>query len=227
MMRYTWFAIFFVLLTQSPGQANEAGDRWKLADQHTGGDAAFTLFVETKRTVGRPAFKIETTFDVSPFVAATTMMDGMVSSSDVPAGQRRRILESSEHEALVYTFIDLPFLLSDRELALRVVHSEDPEAGIHRIEWAEANDALPAVQKGVVRLAGASGYWEFRPDGQGGTLATHMTQAEIGGSIPTSIGDRLMKSQALGTVERLRKQIRDRQRTHVAASPEVRQPGSD
>ena len=118
-------------------------------------------------------------------------------------------------------------MLSDRELALRVVHSEDPEAGIHRIEWAEANDALPAVQKGVVRLAGASGYWEFRPDGQGGTLATHMTQAEIGGSIPTSIGDRLMKSQALGTVERLRKQIRDRQRTHVAASPEVRQPGSD
>jgi hypothetical protein len=54
-----------------------------------------------------------------------------------------------------------------------------------------------------------------------------MTQAEIGGSIPSSIGDRLMKSQALGTVERLRKQIRDRQRTHVAASPEVRQPGSD
>ena len=73
-MRYTWFAIFFLLLTQLPGQANEAGDRWKLADQHTGGDAAFTLFVETERTVGRPAFKIETTFDASTFVAVTTMI---------------------------------------------------------------------------------------------------------------------------------------------------------
>jgi hypothetical protein len=227
MMRYTWFAILFVLLVAVPGQAKESGDRWKLADHRMDGDVEFTLFVEAERTVGRPAFKIETTFDVSPFVAVTTLMDGMVSLSDLPAGQRRRILERSEHEALVYTFIDLPFLLSDRELALRVVHSEDPEAGIHRIEWAEANDALPAVRKGVVRLAGASGYWEFRPDGQGGTSATHMTQAEIGGSIPTSIGDRLMKSQALGTVERLRKQIRDRQRTHMAASPEVRQPGSD
>ena len=227
MMRYAWLAVVFVLLAHGPGQANEAGERWKLADHRTEGEAAFTLFVEAERTVGRPAFKIETTFDVSPFVAATTLMAGMVSSSDLPAGQRRRILERSEHEALVYTFIDLPFLLSDRELALRVVHSEDSEAGIHRIEWAEANDALPAVQKGVVRLAGASGYWEFRPDGQGGTSATHMTQAEIGGSIPTSIGDRLMKSQALGTVERLRKQIRDRQRTHVAASPEVRQLDAD
>jgi hypothetical protein len=227
MMRYAWLAIVFVLLGHSPGRANETGERWKLADQRTEGDAPFTLFVEAESTVGRPAFKIETTFDASPFVAATTMMAGMVSSSDLPAGQRRRILERSEHEALVYTFIDLPFLLSDRELALRVVHSEDPDAGIHRVEWAEANDALPAVQKGIVRLAGASGYWEFRPDGQGGTSATHVTQAEIGGSIPSSIGDRLMKSQALGTVERLRKQIRDRQRTHVAASPDVGQSGPE
>jgi hypothetical protein len=227
MMRYAWLAISFVLLVHVPGQANEAGDRWKRADQRTEGDAPITLFVEAERTVGRPAFKIETTFDASPFVAATTLMAGMVSSSDLPAGQRRRILERSEHAALVYTFIDLPFLLSDREVALRVVHSEDPEVGIHRIEWVEANDALPAVQNGVVRLSGASGYWEFRPDGLGGTSATHMTQAEIGGSIPSSIGDRLMKAQALKTVERLRKQIRDRQRTHVAASPDARQSGHE
>jgi len=217
LMRTMWLGILFVLLAHGSGRANEASERWKLANRSADGDSVMTLFVESERTVGRPAFKIETTFDVSPYVAVVTLMDGMVSESDLPAGQTRRVLERSEHEAVVYTFIDLPFLLSDRELALRIVHTEDQEAGIHRVEWVEANDVLPPVQRKVVRLIGASGYWEFRPDGQGGTLATHMTQAEIGGSIPASIGDRLMKAQALSTVERLRKQIRDRQRRHVAA----------
>jgi hypothetical protein len=212
-----WLGVLFVLILHASSRANEAGERWTLADRSAEGDLVTTLFVESERTVGRPAFKIETTFDVSPYVAVVTLMDGMVTASDLPAGQSRRVLERSKYEAVVYTFIDLPFLLSDRELALRIVHSEDEEAGIHRVEWVEANDVLPPVQRKIVRLTGASGYWEFRPDGQGGSLATHVTQAEIGGSIPASIGDRLMKAQALSTVERLRKQIRNRQRTHVAA----------
>jgi hypothetical protein len=227
MMRYAWLVILFVLLVGVPGRANEAGERWRLAESRREGESGLRLFVEAERTAGRPAFKIETTFDVSPFLAAVVLMDGMLSGSDLPKGQRRRVLERSEREALVYTFIDLPFLLSDRELVLRIVHSEDPETGIHRIEWVEANDVLPAVQGSVVRLNGANGYWEFRPDGRSGTLATHMTQTEIGGSIPESIGNRLMKSQALNSVERLRGKIRDRQRTHVAGPPVTGQRGPE
>jgi len=218
MLRYSWLTIFFVLLIHGSGRASEESERWTLADRDDEGDSVMLLFVEAERTVGRPAFKIETTFNVSPYVAAATLMDAMVSTADGPDGQRRRVLEHSEREALVHTYIDLPFLLSDRELALRIVHLEDSELGIHRVEWMEANEVLPAVEQGVVRLNGATGYWEFRPDGGGGTLATHMTQTETGGSIPASIGDRLMKSQALGSVARLRKKIRDRQRAHVAAS---------
>jgi hypothetical protein len=146
-------------------------------------------------------------------------MDGMVSGSDLPKGQRRRILERSDREALVYTFIDLPFFLSDRELALRIVHAEDPETGAHRVDWLEANEVLPPVEGRVVRLEGTNGYWEFRPDGRGGALATHMTQTEIGGSFPASLANRLMKAQAIDSVERLRRNIRERQRTHVAGSP--------
>lgn len=220
-MRSVWLGTVLVLLLHASAQAYDVEERWKLADHRSDGETEFALFVEAERTEGRPAFKIETTFDVSPFVAATMLMEGMVSASDVPSGQRRRVLERSEKEAVVYTFIDLPFLLSDRELALRVVHSEDRATGIHRIDWLEANDLLPAVQDGVVRLNGATGYWEFRPDGKGGTLATHMTQTEIGGSIPNSIGYRLMKSQALDTVDRFRSKLRTRQRTHVAGPPDT------
>jgi hypothetical protein len=199
--------------------ASDPGAGWELSESRVVGDAPLDVFVEVQRTVGRPAFLIETAFEVTPFVASSVLMEGMVSPTDVPNDQHRRVIERTEHTAVVYTYIDLPFMLSDRELALRIVHSEDPETGIHRIEWAESNDVLPAVEGRVVRLEGAKGYWEFRPDGRGGTLATHMTQTEIGGSIPAAIGDRLMKAQAIDSVERLRDQIQRRQRTHVAGPP--------
>jgi len=113
-------------------------------------------------------------------------------------------------------------MLSDRELAIRVVESLDPATGIHRVEWSEANDLLPAADADVVRLTGPAGFWEFRPNGHGGTQAIHMTRTELGGSIPQSIGDPLMKSQAIDSVEALRERIA--QHTHggvsdVAAGP--------
>ena len=220
MMRRFWLGSMLWLLAL-PGVAGaaESNERWQLAESHEKDGVQLILFVEAERTVGRPAFKIDTHFGVSPHVAAVTLMDGMLSSTDLPNGQRRRILERSEREAVVYTFIDLPFMLSDRELALRILHMEDPETGIHRVEWAEENAVLPPVEGRVVRLEGATGYWEFRPDGRGGSSATHMTQTEIGGSIPASIADRLMKAQAVDSVARLRRKIQERQRTHVAGPP--------
>ena len=227
-MRQGWMGVigigtigFLLGLVSSRGGAEEPPGRWQPADRRVVDGNPVVLFVESEKTAGRPAFKIETRLEVSPFVAAATLMEGMLSDDDLPKGQRRRILERSEQGALVYTFIDLPFPLSDRELALRIVHSRDDATGIHRVEWAEANDALPAREAGVVRLSGAVGHWELRPDGRRGTHATHMTQTELGGSIPDAIGDRLMKAQALDSVDRLRDRIRDRERRHVAGAPPV------
>lgn len=227
-MRLEWLGIGLGLVLFAGGVAAASGrdtaDRWERADQSVVDDVPRTLFVEQERTPGRPAFKIETRFTASPATAASVLMEGMLRDDDLPKGQRREILEHDEHAALVYTFIDLPFMLSDRELALRIVHSEDSRSGVHRVDWKEANDALPPDGGGVVRLSGAMGYWEFRPDEEGGTEATHVTQTELGGSIPDAIGYRLMKSQALDSVERLRGRIRERERTELAGSSVIVEP---
>lgn len=220
-------AIAFTLASRIATAAeDDPAARWERAGrQASKDDAPLTLFVESEPTSGRPAFKIETRFAAPPFVAAAVLMEGMLSGDDLPRGQRRQVLERGEHEALVYTFIDLPFMLSDRELALRIVHSQDPESGTHRVDWSEANEALPESEARVVRLTGAAGYWQFRPDARGGTRATHVTQTELGGAIPDAIGYRLMKSQALESVERLRGRIREQGRSRVAGSaPLVAEP---
>jgi len=215
-------AVHFVL-SLSPVSASADADpvgnssAWKLAESRVESGSEVSVYVETQKTRGRPAFKVETEFGSTPLVAAQTLMADMLDESNLPKGQRRKVLARGDHEALVYTSIDLPLMLADRELALRIVHSEESETGIHRVAWKEANEALSAGTAGVVRLEGTNGYWEFRPDGPARTIATYMTQTEIGGSIPAAIGDRLMKSQAMEAVERLRGQIATRQRTHVAS----------
>ena len=200
------------LLIVAPAFSEELPGSWRLAENRIVAGIPLKVFVEAEKTPGRPAFKIETIFEARPSTAAVTLMHNMLADSDLPDGQRREVLESKGREALVYTFIDLPFLLADRELALRVVHSDDPVTGIHRIDWHEENAALPEGSEDVVRLSGARGYWEFRPEGDQRTHATYLTQTEIGGSIPKSIADRLLKGQAVEDVERLRGHIEKRRR---------------
>ena len=199
--------------------AEEAAEGWQLADRRGAGDEALVLFVEATPTPGRPTFRLETSFDVSPTVAHRVLAESMLDPKASPKGQRREVLERTANGAVVYTFIDLPMMLSDREVALRIVESEDPATGIHRVEWSEANDRLPAASEDVVRLEGAAGYWEFRPDGRGGTQAIHMTRTELGGSFPEAIGDRLMRSQAIESVESLRARIERQAKSAVAAGP--------
>lgn len=221
--RFTDLGVFMAVMAASAialaASAAEVDPRWQLADRRGKGDASLALFVEQVPTPGRPNFRLETSFDVPPSLAHQILAEGMLNPNEAPSGQRREVLERTESGAVVYTFIDLPMMLSDRELALRVVESNDAATGIHRVEWAEANDLLPAVDSDVVRLTGAAGFWEFRPNGRGGTQAIHMTRTELGGSIPESIGDRLMKSQAIQSVESLRARIDRHAKSAVAAGP--------
>ena len=197
----------------------ESEGTWELADRRGAGDDSIVLFVEEVPTPGRPTFRLETRLAVPPVEAHRVLVEGMLDPNEAPSGQQRKVLERSSDGAVVYTFIDLPLMLSDRELVLRVRHSHDASNDVHRVDWNEANELLPAAEKDVVRLEGAAGYWEFRPDGRGGTQAVHMTRTELGGSFPAALGDRLMKSQAVEAVEKLRARIDRAVAGDVAAGP--------
>lgn len=191
---------------------------WKMASKRSYGGVELSLYVEAEKKPGQPAFRIETSLAVSPFVAAVTLMEEMSEPGGSDTGQTRRLLERTDREALVHTYIDLPFMFSDRELAIRIRHSDDRVTGIHRIDWVDENAALPPAAAGVLRLA-TEGYWEFRPSGPGRTDATYVSRAEVGGSLPSVISNRLMKKQAVESVERLHGLLSERRRTHVAGSP--------
>lgn len=198
--------------------APRAEPGWQFASESGGADARVVLFVESAPVPGRPTFRLETRFPVPPAVVHRLLVEGMLDPKAAPRGQTRKVLARDANGALVHTFIELPLMMADREVALRVRHSHDAATGVHRVEWVEANDVLPPPKGEVVRLAGASGYWEFRPDGQGGTQAIHLTRAEIGGSFPVALGDRLMKGQAVEAVDTLRARV-ERHTASAGATP--------
>lgn len=200
---------------------------WQMASEHSRDrdGVEWSVYVEAEKTPGRPAFRIETSLGVPPFVAAATLMQEMSEPGGAAMGQTRRLMERTDREALVHTYIDLPFMFSDRELAIRIRHTDDVLTGIHRIDWVDENDVLPPVDDGVLRLA-TQGYWEFRPSGPSRTDATYVSRAEVGGSLPDAVSDRLMQRQAVDAVKRLQRLLAERGQTHVAGPPPSPTPGA-
>lgn len=205
-------------VAESPPEDAGPDASWQIASRKSRDGLEWAIYEEAVKTPGRPAFRIETSFQVSPVVAALTLMEEMSEPGGMTSGETRRLIERSDREALVHTYIDLPFMFSDRELAVRIRHSDDAASGVHRIDWVDENDALPPVGKGVLRLA-TRGYWEFRPESPGHTSATYVSSAEVGGSLPAALSDRLLRGQALDAVKRLQSLLVKRQETHVAAPP--------
>ena len=192
---------------------------WEVAAVRNQDALAWSIYVERDPMPGRPAFRIETEFGVPPSVASETLMDSMAEGDAMATGERRRLLERTRDSALVHTYIDLPFMFSDRELAVRITVSRNENTGVHRIDWVDANDHLPPPDDGVLRLH-ASGYWEFRPmPSLGRTQATYVTRAEVGGALPAALRDRLMRGQAEDAVKRLARLIDERRTVQVAAPP--------
>lgn len=220
-----WSAALVVALVMGAGGLVGASDEAK--EEPSAGwertatrddDLAWAVYVETEPAPGVPAFRIETSFEVPPAVASRTLMAAMSDNEPTTSGERRVLMERSANSALVHSFVDLPFMFSDRELAVRIVASQDAATGIHRIDWVEENDQLPPPQDGVLRLR-TSGYWEFRPRAPFGTFATYVSRAEVGGSLPAGIRDRLMRGQAEDAVERLARLIGEREAAAVDAPP--------
>jgi hypothetical protein len=202
-----------LVLCAAPAVADE---RWRALEAGDGEAEGYALYVE-ETDAAYPGYKAECQLDVDPEEAAVSTMVLMTGRDFVPDGQTRRILRRGEDELVLHTYIDMPVMVTDRELTIRLTHSSDPETGIHRIDWVNADEERPASNGRVVQISDARGFWEFVPDGSGRTRATYVTHADLGGWLPASLISPLMRGQVAGDVTRLQQAVR---RFTVSAAPE-------
>lgn len=207
------FAVCVTLvLCAAPAAADE---RWRSLDAGGGDAEGYALYVEDTDEA-YPGYMAECRLEVDPEEAAVSTMVLMTGQDFVPDGQTRRILRRGEDELILHTHIDMPVMVTDRELTIRLTHTSDPETGIHRINWVNADDEAPASRGKVVQISDARGFWEFVPDGPGRTRATYVTHANLGGWLPAGLISPLMRGQVAGDVMRLQKAVR---KFTVSAAP--------
>lgn len=208
-----WIPATLVLfLFATPAGASE----WQVKERSDD----FVLYVSSGAGSRYQTYKLETTVDAEPDEAVDSLLVLMTSPERAPEGQVRRVLARTDDGVLIHTVIDMPMLVADRDIALRVTRKAPGAGGARRVAWTVAHDGVPAPKDDVVRIPESTGYWEFVPDGPGRSRAVYVTRSDLGGSIPAWLINPLMRKQVAGDVDRLRRVIADRARARGAAPPE-------
>jgi carbon monoxide dehydrogenase subunit G len=112
-----------------------------------------------------------------------------------------RVIERRDDEAIVYFKLDLPWPISDRDWTLRYRWQREGDRFV--MIWSDANDRGPPSGR-AVRVAPMRGYWELTATATRSTRARYVFLAELGGSLPRSVGEQTAWKQPLGTLRGVR-----------------------
>jgi hypothetical protein len=198
-----------------------AEDPWQVAARDETADTGYVLYSMDTGREGLLRYRLETTFPVSPDRAVEAVLEFNTSPNHVQEHQRREVLEETEDGAVVYTAVDMPMMVSDRDMAFRVTASTVAPGGVQRVSWHSVTDhpALPELREGTVRITLVEGHWEFKPDGPGRCRATYVNLTDVGGFIPSWLIQPMMRRQMTGDAQRLRDYVsRD---VSVSAAPDA------
>ncbi|MDJ0848291.1 MAG: START domain-containing protein [Myxococcota bacterium] len=195
-----------------------ASEIWEVKERDDDPEDGYVLYVN-EGDADYPTYKLETQLPVPPDEALASLLVLLTSEDRVPAGQVRRVVRQSEEEVVVHTTIDMPAMVADRDVALRLTVSPATDDGRRRLTW-RTTDEVPPPEEDVVRIPESTGFWEFSVDGPARSRAVYVTRSDLGGSIPAWVVNPMMRDQVAGDMQRLRQVIEERMKSVSAAPPE-------
>jgi len=191
------------------GAVPSASTAWQLEAQSDDPDdplAGYTLY--QRETHGNRALKIRAVFAAPPSEVIRAIVFRLRSADYLASGETRRKLHESDTEIVNYSVLDLP-MVSDRDVAIRAVHSRDAEEGPYRVVWSAADELAPPTGDGLVRMK-SEGFWHLSALPGGRTLATGESHISPGGFIPGWLATRLMQTNMIENLATIRRILRDR-----------------
>ncbi len=202
-----------------------ADESWQVASRDDDPDTGFVLYSLEDSDASSMRYRLETSFETDPQEAADIIVRVMTSPRFIPDDQRRKVLEQNENSTLLYTQIDLPLMVSDRDLVLRVTRSGDDATGVRRVMWHSVRNhpTAPEPAGGTVRMKHAEGSWVLAPDGAHRCRATYTNFTDVGGSLPSWLIEPMMRNQMTGDVQRIRDLLAESE-TSVSAPPPGESP---
>ena len=118
-----------------------------------------------------------------------------------------RLLETrSPDEKILYTAIDLPWPVKDRDSVYRRVHSKDPATGGVEYKISALPELLPP-QDGRIRTPMLKGLWRFTPLADSRTEIYYQQHADVGGHIPALLVNQLAVNIPFNSLKNFRKKL--------------------
>jgi hypothetical protein len=183
-------------------------DEWReVANQ--GGVRVYAR-TEPGRTM--PLLRAETTIAASPYELMAVIKDVSGHSEWIHMCAEARLLQrESETVSYVYTRIDVPWPISDRDAVLRS-ELEVIEPGVELL--ASFRIAAPverdvAARPGIWRMERLRGHYRLRATGDGQTHVEYAMDMDPGGFVPAWMVARGARDMPLKTLANLRERVRE------------------
>jgi hypothetical protein len=119
--------------------------------------------------------------------------------------EEARVLPQEDGTTLTYNRIGSPWPVSDRDVVLRSIRTNQTDGSIH-IEFSSTEDADLAVPRGVVRMPRLIGSYDLTPV-EAGTHVVYTVDSDPGGSLPAWLVRQASKDLPYFTLRNLQERV--------------------
>lgn len=177
---------------------------WGQGWQPQPGEGGVSLWAQPRPPAPYLALRLEMRVKAAPAALLTVLRDTARHREWLPKSREVRVLaRSGADDELVYTRLESPWPVQDRELITRSHVSRRADCGLVLKVWAEP-DAL-RERPGLVRIRASNGRWEALPQSDGTTLIRLETYTNPGNDLPGWIVNPIAISAALESFQAIRR----------------------
>ena len=179
---------------------------WTVELRHDDPVAGYVVYKRIPPGSSYAAYRLEGRLGAPPDAVARAAREGMVDPNERQASMSKEIIRNDDGVVVVYSYIDMPPFVTDRDIVTRAEHIFDPETQTHRLEW-HSTDEGPSPRDGVIRVEVSDGSWLFEPLEGGHTRVTYESHTEIAGSIPAWLVNSLMNDTVVESFNGLKARV--------------------
>ena len=157
-----------------------------------------------------PGFRGRTTINASIERILEVMMDSSKHADWMYRCKESRILkEISDTEAVIYTRVDAPWPVWDRDAVMRTTmrYNADRTSLVMKFRHAKNPEKYKKTPEGVIRMPRLAGRYQLDQVGPNKTTILYEAVSDIGGSIPTWIANLGSRDLPAITLSRLRDRV--------------------
>lgn len=177
---------------------------WGQGWQPQQGEGGVSLWTQPRSPGPYLALRLEMRVKAAPAALLTVLRDTSRHREWLPKSREVRVLaRSGVDDELVYTRLESPWPVQDRELITRSHVSRRADCGLVLKVWAEP-DAL-RERPGLVRIRASDGRWEALPQPDGTTLIRLETYTNPGNNLPGWVVNPVAIKAALESFQAIRR----------------------